>query len=129
MLDTIALARLRATFQKVRAAEARNLVRAGMATRRIFGEEEVEVTVEGTSSAAAVEAVVREPSPKVLPESEDDDVEDSDGDKEGDSEGEEEVGDDRPSKDSHLTFGVSTVMERSFESYKEKGYHAELKHC
>ena len=120
-----------------------------MSTRRAFGAMEAEETVAGSSSAAAVaaagEVVEQTPPPKVSDEHEDvaraEDV--AEGSKnnenpknvegqEPDNEGvnpDDDDGEDHPSKESHLNFGVSLVMERSFESYKKKGYLTEPSRC
>ena len=98
------------------------------------------------AAAAAVEEMVEQtPPPKVTGEHEDvDRAEDvAEGSKthedpksiggqepnvEGGNPGDDD-GKDRPSKESHLNFGTSLVFERSFESYKKKGYLIEPRRC
>jgi len=109
-----------------------------MSTWCVFGAEEAEVAAEGTSSVAAEEMVEQTPPPKVVAEHEDDDRADDDVEGSDDDEGnepddeddaEEDDAEDSPSKPSHLNFGVSSIMERSFEGYKKKGYLTDPKRC
>ena len=78
------------------------------------------------------EDVVREASPEAVHADDDDHVDDnaenSEDGNENDAE-EEDADVDRPMKESHLTFGVSTVIERSFETYKGKRYLMDPEHC
>jgi len=114
-----------------------------MAARRAFGAMDAEETGARSPSvvdiavaaAAAAEAVVEQSSPpkvtspsKVTSEHEGvDRAEAAEGSKNR-SPDEPDV-EDRPSKRSHLDFGISLVMERSFEGYRKKGYLTQPQRC